>query len=89
MPNQPLSAERARLTLIASGAVPLLLILAGCDRNADEAAGGLSVGENQALDDAAERLEQRSPSPSAQSSEALEQDVRARVAEERANSGTN
>lgn len=57
--------------------------LAACGRPAtDPAAGGLTVGESQKLDDAARRLEARAPSPGAENAQHLEADVRAKIAAE-------
>lgn len=57
--------------------------LAACGRAPDDAdAGGLTVGEAQALERAADRLDSRAPSPGAEDAKALERDVRERLATE-------
>ncbi len=64
--------------------LPLLLI-AACDAGTDGAAtGGLTAGEAEQLEKAADRLDARAPSPADDRAEALEADVRARLDEERA-----
>lgn len=76
--------DMARFTAIGLAA----LALAACGRtDSDPASGGLTVGESERLDAAAERLDQREPSPARNDSAALEDDVRDRLeAENAANS---
>ncbi|MEQ1725477.1 MAG: hypothetical protein ABL882_06085 [Sphingopyxis sp.] len=60
-----------------------LLIVSACGRaDSDPASGGLTVGEAESLDRAATRLDERAPSPGGADAEALESDVRARLAAE-------
>ena len=64
----------------AHGALILALMLCACGRaDSDPASGGLTVGEAETLERAAERLDERTPSPAAAESQALENDVRARL----------
>jgi hypothetical protein len=49
----------------------------------DHAQGGLTVGENQRLERAAERIDQRTASPAQAASAQFEADVRQRLADER------
>jgi hypothetical protein len=63
----------------------LLLGLTACGRaDADPASGGLTVGESERLEAAAERLDQRDPSPARDDSVAFERDVRNRLETENA-----
>lgn len=58
------------------------LPLAACGReDSDPAAGGLTVGESEALDRAADRLDSRTPSPARDDAAALEGEVSARLNE--------
>ncbi|MEK6542523.1 MAG: hypothetical protein AABZ45_10445 [Pseudomonadota bacterium] len=64
----------------AHGALILALLLCACSRaDSDAASGGLTVGEAETLERAAERLDERTPSPAAAESQALENDVRTRL----------
>ncbi len=65
---------------------PLALLTAGCGAgdDSDAATGGLTQGELQQLEKAAERIDARPPSPGADKAEALEADIRTRLADERA-----
>lgn len=64
----------------ALGALILALLLCACSRaDSDPASGGLTVGEAETLERAAERLDERTPSPVAAESQALENDVRTRL----------
>lgn len=67
--------------LAAFMALPLLTACSMADD--DRAQGGLTVGENQRLERAAERIDQRAPSPAQASAAQLEADVRQRLADER------
>lgn len=68
----------------------LLLLVTACGRaDGDAAAGGLTVGESETLERAAERLEARPESPGATESRALEDDVRARLDAELVPKNTN
>ena len=72
------------MTIRLAALLPLLLI-AACDAGADgTATGGLTAGEAEQLEKAAERLDARAPSPADDQAAALEADVRARLDEERA-----
>lgn len=65
---------------IALHALILTLLLCACSRaDSDPASGGLTVGETETLERAASRLDERTPSPAAEESQALENDVRARL----------
>lgn len=58
----------------------LAVMLAACGRESDDPdSGGLTVGEAEALERAAERLDNRAESPGASDSRALEQEVRTRI----------
>ncbi len=62
--------------------IPIIaaLLLAACDRaDSDPAAGGLTVGETETLEAAAERLDARAESPGKTDSHQLEGEVRARL----------
>lgn len=75
---------RMKMTNRLAALIPLLLI-AACDAGSDGAAtGGLTAGEVEQLEKAADRLDARAPSPAADQAAALEADVRARLEEERA-----
>ncbi len=60
------------------------LALASCSDGSGDgaAAGGLTEGEMQQLERAAERIDAQAPSPAKAESEALEADVRAKLSEE-------
>lgn len=63
----------------------LLFGLTACGRADDDpASGGLTVGESDRLEAAAERLDQREPSPARDDSVALEREVRNRLETENA-----
>ena len=64
----------------------LALFTAACSAgdDSDAGGGGLTQGELQQLEKAAERIDARPESPGADGAEALEADVRARLADERA-----
>jgi hypothetical protein len=63
----------------------IALSLAACGRpDEDPAAGGLTVGESERLEAAAERLDQRDPSPARDDSVAFERDIRNRLEAENA-----
>lgn len=65
-------------------ALAAMLLITACSREAgDPAAGGLTVGESEALDRAAARIDNRTPSPAEADAAALDQDVRAGIAAER------
>lgn len=69
--------------LLLSCALPLCL--AACGRaDEDPASGGLTVGESERLEAAAERLDQREASPARDDSVAFERDVRNRLETENA-----
>ena len=58
----------------------LSLTLTACGRaDSDPASGGLTVGESDRLEAAAERLDQREPSPARDDSVALEAEIRSRL----------
>ncbi|MEQ1508995.1 MAG: hypothetical protein ABL909_01170 [Sphingopyxis sp.] len=64
--------------------------LGACSRaDSDPAAGGLTVGEAEVLERAADRLDSRASSPAAVESQALEQDIRARLDAEIAKKAPN
>ena len=72
------------MTIRLAALLPLMMI-AACDAGADgTATGGLTAGEAEQLEKAADRLDGRVPSPAADRAAALEVDVRARLDEERA-----
>ncbi len=59
-----------------------LAVLSACSMAPDDRAdGGLTVGENDRLEAAAARIDQRTPSPARGESERLEADVRGRLAQ--------
>ncbi len=64
----------------------LALFTAACGDGDDggAGAGGLTQGESQQLEKAAERIDARPASPGADGAEAIEADVRARLANDRA-----
>lgn len=80
--------NRLAETLLATAIGLTALSLGACGRtDSDPASGGLTVGESERLDAAAERLDQREPSPARDDSAALEDEVRDRLeAENAANS---
>jgi hypothetical protein len=69
------------LTLIMLVALQLLTACSMAD--GDHAEGGLTVGENQRLERAAERIDQRTPSPAQAGSTQFEAEIRQHLAEER------
>ena len=72
------------MTIRLAALLPLMMI-AACDAGSDGAAtGGLTAGEAEQLEKAADRLDARAPSPAEDQAAALEADVRARLDEERA-----
>ncbi|QJQ31037.1 hypothetical protein GV829_01200 [Sphingomonas lacunae] len=63
----------------------LVLALSACGRaDEDPASGGLTVGESERLEEAAERLDQREPSPARDDSVAFEREIRHRLETENA-----
>ena len=63
--------------------LPMLLVTA-CDAGSDNTqTGGLTAGEAERLEKAAERIDARGPSPAAADAAALEADVRAKLDAER------
>lgn len=57
-----------------------MIALAACGRaDSDPAAGGLTVGERESLEQAADRLDSRPAGPGEESAKALEADVRQRL----------
>ena len=64
-------------------ALVITQMLGACGRaDSDPASGGMTVGETEALERAADRLDARAQSPAAAESQALENDVRARLDDE-------
>lgn len=64
-------------------AIMALHLLTACSMAEDDhAQGGLTVGENERLERAAERIDERAPSPAEASATQLESDVRQRLADE-------
>lgn len=60
-----------------------LIALAACGRaDSDPAAGGLTVGERESLERAAERLDERPASPGEDGARALEADVERRLGDD-------
>lgn len=81
-----IQTTRPFTTFLAISCLPLAL--SACGRaDSDPASGGLTVGESERLEAAAERLDQREPSPARSDSVALEAEIRSRLeAENAANS---
>jgi len=78
-------ASTHRWFVVTAGALPMLLALSACGREADDdASGGLTVGESDALERAADRIDARTPSPAREESRKLEADVRSRLEQEQA-----
>lgn len=70
----------ARCTLLLCGAA---LSLTACGRADDDpASGGLTVGESDRLDAAAQRLDSRDPAPGQADSAALEKEIGQRLEQE-------
>lgn len=75
------SAMRAPILALLLASLPL----AACGADSDApGAGGMTVGENERLEAAAERLESRAPSPAQPDAAALEAEVTERLAAEQA-----
>ncbi len=68
--------------MIRSFLFTLTLTLSGCGGADDPGAAGMTVGENQRLEEAARRLEARTPSPARDSAQQLEAEVDAGIAAE-------
>lgn len=68
--------------IIRPALIALTLTLTGCGGADDPGAAGMTVGENQRLEEAAGRLEARTPSPASDSARQLEAEVDAGIAAE-------
>ena len=86
-PKRRALPKRCALRCAIALAAPLLLI--ACTRQDDApAAGGLTVGESATLDKAADRLDQRPPPPGKADADALEAQIRDRLAAEQREAAT-
>jgi hypothetical protein len=69
--------------------IAALLMLSACgDPATTPSTGGMTVGENERLEAAAERLDARAPSPAQPAAAQLEADVAAGIAREQAGAAT-
>ncbi|MFM6854361.1 MAG: hypothetical protein ACKOUM_09815 [Sphingopyxis sp.] len=79
----PICRAITRAPLLSAAA--LLCLLPSCGRADDDAAsGGLTVGESERLDAAAQRLDSRAEPPGRAAAQALEQETAQRLAQENA-----
>ncbi len=85
MDHRSFMSRPRTLLRAAIGAASIALLLAACGRaDEDAAAGGLTVGEVDRLEAAADRLDARPPSPMAARSAELEAEISERIEREKA-----